>query len=135
MAKINKMPQDWQLRVCTITLGEIQAGHLVTQTTDQQQRDDFLRFLNANFLHHALCISIHTRHKYAKVLYAILTKYPLPNKKTKTERHLVTNLGIDINDVWIAASAWEHNLTLVTQDKMTYIKEAVGSEVQFDCWL
>ena len=34
------------------------------------------------------------------------------------------SLGVDINDVWMVATASERNLTVLTQDKMACIREA-----------
>ena len=134
MQKLRLIPADWQIRVCTITLGEIEAGHLRNPPTDQQKRKDYEKLLHENFLHHALCISIHTRIFYAKLIAGIFQLYPPSSKNPKTEEHL-RRLGVDINDVWICASAMEHNLTLVTEDNMKCIKDAAGTGLLFDCWL
>jgi predicted nucleic acid-binding protein len=135
VAKLRTFPVEWTVRVCAITLGEIEAGHLITTTTDQAKRIDFLRCINEEFLRHALEISIFTRFKYAQIISRILRSNPMPNPDTKTERHLVQACGVDINDVWTVASAWEHNLTFVTTDEMTAIRKAVKNDVQFDNWL
>ncbi len=137
MQKIRTIPVDWQMRVCTITVGEIEAGHLINPTTDQQRRDDFNKFLREEFLDLELCITLHTAPYYAQIIAAIWKLIPPASAGTRTEEHLVRN-GVDINDVWITAAAWEHNLTLVTQDQMQCIKDACDdcqSGVQFDCWL
>jgi len=34
LASLRKYPVEWPVRVCAITLGEIEAGHLITTTTD-----------------------------------------------------------------------------------------------------
>jgi predicted nucleic acid-binding protein len=132
--KLRAIPVDWPLRVCTVTLGEIEAGHLMTQTTDQTKRDEYVECVTREFLPYALPISIHTRLNYAKIIGKIWSLHPPANPKKKTEQHLL-DLGVDINDVWAVASAWEHNLTFVTADKMACIREAVGDSVRFDCWL
>jgi predicted nucleic acid-binding protein len=132
--KLRTIPADWPLRVCTVTLGEIEAGHLMTQTTDQAKRDEYTECVTREFLPYAQVISIHTRLKYAKIIGKIWSLTPPPNPKKKTEQHLL-ELGVDVNDVWAVASAWEHNLTFVTHDQMQCIRNAVGSDVRFDCWL
>jgi predicted nucleic acid-binding protein len=44
--------------------------------------------------------------------------------------------GVDINDVWIFATAWTHNLTLLTQDGMGAIRAVVpDEEVAVEDWL
>jgi len=144
MQKLGSYPLDWQVRVCTITIGETEAGHIINRTTDQQRRNDFNKFLREKFLDLELCVSLQTAPYYAKIVAGILQALRQPSPGTRTERHLVLN-GVDINDVWITAAAWEHNLTLVTQDNMRCIKDAVGPDsaralsgddyVRFDCWL
>ena len=45
------------------------------------------------------------------------------------------DLGVDINDVWIASVAYEKNMVLVTDDNMVCIREALEGKVDFDNWL
>ncbi len=134
MAKLRTFPAEWPVRVCAITLGEIEAGHLITTTTDQAKRNEFIRCINEEFLRYALEISIHTRLYYGKIISRILHANPMPNPSTRTEKHLI-DLGVDINDAWTVASAWEHNLTFCTTDAMTCIRQAVRNDVKFDNWL
>jgi predicted nucleic acid-binding protein len=134
MQKVASLPANTQFRACAITLGEFEGGHLITQSTDQQKRDDATAFLNKVFLPHALPVSISTRLYYAQIIARIWKGQGPAKASTKTERHLVVTLSIDINDVWVAAVAWEHGLVLVTTDKMECIRKAVP-EVQLECWL
>lgn len=134
LRKIRSIPVDWQMRVCNVTIGELEAGHRMTQTTDQSRRDAFEKFIVKNILHLGLEVSVHTRDKYAEIMGRIWKKHPPSDGKKKTERHLL-DLGVDINDVWAVAVACEHGLTFVTTDKMACIREAVGDDVHFDNWL
>jgi predicted nucleic acid-binding protein len=134
IAKLRTIPAEWPIRVCAITFGEIEAGHLITTTTDQAKRNDFIQCINEDFLRYALEISIHTRFKYGMIISRILHANPMPNPNTRTEKHLI-DLGVDINDAWTVASAWEHNLTFCTTDEMACIRKAVKNDVQFDNWL
>ena len=84
------------------------------------------------FFHHACEVSINTGIYYAKIMERIWQRWP-PKSSTKTEAHLAS-LGVDINDVWVVAVAWEHGLIVLTQDKMQAIKD-VTTEVEFDCWI
>lgn len=133
--KIRSLPANTQIRACAITLGEIEAGHRMTQTTNQRRRDDFTAFVNGEFRPNALPVSSSTDKYYAEIIGRIWRRYPPANPKIKTEAHLVS-LGLDINDVWAVAVAWEHGLTFVTQDKMEKIREVVSDmEVPFECWI
>jgi predicted nucleic acid-binding protein len=107
----------------------------MTRTTDQRRRDEYIAFINGEFRPHALPVSASTDKYYADIIGRIWQKYPPANPKLKTEAHLVS-LGIDINDVWAVAVAWEHGLTFVTQDKMEKIREVISeAEVPFECWI
>jgi predicted nucleic acid-binding protein len=69
---------------------------------------------------------------YAQIIERIWKNYPPANPTVRTDQHLVS-LGVDMNDVWIVASAWERGLTLLTSDKMTCIRRVVP-EVEMECW-
>jgi tRNA(fMet)-specific endonuclease VapC len=43
-------------------------------------------------------------------------------------------LGIDENDLWIAAQAIERNLILVTNDEMLRIREVAGGLLDVEDW-
>lgn len=132
LLKLRTIPHEHLLCVCRITLGEIEAAHRgMTQTTDQARRDEYDEFIDENLF--KVEVSEHTSEYYGEIMGRIWQKHPPPSGK-KTERHLV-DLGVDINDVWAVAIAWEHNLTFVTTDRMAVIKEAVGDEVEFGCWI
>lgn len=132
LQKVQSLPVNTQLRACTITLGEVEAGNLITTTTDQQKRNQCTAFINATFLPNALPVSTSTRIYYAQIISRIWQKHSPPKGSVQTESHLVS-LGVNINDVWIVAVAWEHGLTFVTTDKMQCIRDVVP-EVQGENW-
>ena len=135
MQEINSLPPSTLVRVCTITLGEVEAGHQMTMTTNPQRRNEVIQVINARLLPLALPVSSSTRIYYAQIISRLWHQHPPPNHRTKTEKHLVS-LGIDINDVWIVAVAWEHGLTLLTTDGMDKIRAVVSeTEVKFGSWL
>lgn len=133
VAKYNAVPQDWQIRLSTITLGEIEAGNLLADPADEQKQDDLNQFLNEYFISKALCVEVTTRIDYAVLLARILEQHPRPTPNTKLKHHLY-GLGVDVNDLWIVSIAREHNLTLCTKDGMAVIK-AAAFDVGFDNWL
>jgi tRNA(fMet)-specific endonuclease VapC len=132
--KARVTPAERLIWVCNITLGEIEAAHRgMTQTTDQQRRDEYAKAVREKFENLKLEVSEHTPAYYGEIMGRIWQKHP-PSPKKKTEQHLL-DLGVDINDVWVVAVAWEHGLTLLTSDRMTCIREAVSGEVEFDSWI
>ena len=132
VAKVASLPHDTQIRVCAITLGEIEAGNMMTRTTNQRRRDAEAYLINERFLPSSLPVTAATRIYYARIMGAIWKRHP-PRHGEHTERYLVTEHGVDINDVWAAAVAYEHGLTLVTSDEMKCIKEAIP-DLKFECW-
>lgn len=133
MVRANLIPPENLPRVSTITLGEIEAGNIMTKERNQLKRDAFLAYVYEDFLPYALCVDERTRISYAKIIGKILKEYPKTNPDKRTERHLV-EIGVDINDVWIAAVAHQHGMVLVTHDNMEKIKEAISSELVFEDW-
>ena len=100
---------------------------------DAQRRHQVKQFLNLYVIPYTKPISISTDLYYGHILGRIWKQNPPANSSISTDAHLVS-LGVNINDAWIVASAWEHGLTLLTADKMSCIK-AVVSEVQWENWL
>lgn len=133
LKKLAELPPDVQLRVCVITLGESEAGHRITESTNQEKRDAYTAYINRVFLPNAIPVTGNTRLYYADIIGRVWTQHPPQTRRRRTEAHLVS-LGIDVNDIWITAVALEHKFILVTNDKMTIIKEVV-SEIKFENWL
>ena len=133
VAKLRSLPKGDLPRICAITVGELEAGHRITKTSDQARRDAFTKFIVEHLHPFALPLTITTRFRYADIIERLWAKHkpPLGGAK-RTEMHLVS-LGIDINDVWIVAVAWEHNLTLLTSDKMEKIREVIP-DVAIENW-
>lgn len=132
-AKLALLNPPAVIRVCTITLGEIEFGHRATTSTKPGVRDEFTAWINEAILPHAIEVSVNTRLYYARIMEDIWKKNP-SGAKVKTEVRLA-NLGVDINDVWAVAVAWEHGLTFCTTDKMRCIREATAGHVPFACWV
>jgi predicted nucleic acid-binding protein len=134
MERFRLVPHDAQWRVCSITLGEIEASHQMSISTNQVQRDKYARFVIDEYAYNAVDITASTKGYYASIIGRIWQNHKPANNKIGTERHLVDH-GVDVNDVWLVSSAWEHGLIVLTTDTMPCIREAVGPEVNFECWI
>ena len=132
VAKLQALPADTQIRACTVTLGEIAAGNEMTVSTNQSRRNQLVAFVNAQFVPNALPISHSTGHYYAKIMGRIWKRVPPLKQSISTDLHLAQN-GVNINDVWTVASAWEHGLVLLTNDKMACIRPDTP-EVTWENW-
>lgn len=131
--KISSLPPRTLIKYSVISMGEWEFGHRVNPTTDQAARDEYDRCVNEDILEFVLEITSSTRFAYAEIMGRIWEEDP-PSEGVRTERHLALK-GVDINDVWIAATAMEHNLVLVTADKMCVIKEAAGRKLRIESWI
>ncbi len=133
MERSRGVPSGSPVRVCSITLGElVEWGHLVTTTSDEAKREKHRKFVINRLYPFAYSVTRHSGDKYAEILRRIWEKHR-PRPKIGTQRHS-SDLGVDVNDVWIVAVAWEHNLTLLTNDRMPVLREVVGNDVEFDSW-
>ena len=137
LAKVRSLPKGTLICTCATVLGEVEAGYAITQSTNLDIREDYIRWLNEQFLANCLEVTTSTRIAYAEIIGRLWARNPpRPGTKMKTERHLVQNFGIDINDVWIAACAREHNLVLVTHDAMEKIREVIAPDfLAIECWI
>lgn len=133
MARLRERPVDHILWVCPISLAEIECGLRITATTDPQRRAACRRFVEDEAMGFVFPIAETTRDSYANIMERIWRTNPPGSGQIRTERHLV-DLGVDVNDVWIAAVALERNLTLLTADAMNIIRACVP-ELRFDNWL
>ncbi|HUY33923.1 MAG TPA: type II toxin-antitoxin system VapC family toxin [Pirellulales bacterium] len=111
-----------RLYVSVITLGEIEYGHRVALAPDPAKQGAYRKFVREQ-CPVALEMTKHVAERYGEIR-AWLFIHCSPNlKKSKAKRaeELVNpttgkELGIDENDIWIAAQAKTHNLVLVTHD-------------------
>jgi predicted nucleic acid-binding protein len=119
--------------VCPVSLAEVEWGLRTTNTTDAQRRARCRRFIEDNALEFVQPIQTTTRDSYADIMHRIWQAHPPASVRIETQRHL-SDLGVDVNDVWIAAVALEHGLILLTTDRMDTIRNCVP-EVVMQNWL
>jgi len=83
------------------------------------------------------------RFQYAKLRAKLFQLYAPRDAKGRAVTNYVSEwvdptndkkLGVQENDVWVAALALAHNLTLVTADKMDHIKAAAGPDLNHENW-
>jgi len=133
IAKLEALPKNDLVYACAITLGEIAAGHEMT-SGDLVRRHQVEQFLNLYVLPKEIAITLYTRSYYGQIMGRLWRRTPPAKPSVSTDSHLVNTLGVNVNDVWIVACAWEHGLILLTTDSMTNIRN-VTPEVTFENWL
>ena len=117
--------------ISAITIGEIEYGLGLYPWLDsgrsQSIRDGFAKY-------EVLHTDKHTGYYYGSIRAALFKQYAPRDARNKirkgtraedlTDRTTSKTLGIQENDLWIAALAVEYNIVLVTRDKMSRILEA-----------
>lgn len=112
-----------RLFVSVVTLGEMEYGHRVATSPDAAKQAAYAKFVREQ-CPVALDMTTHVAEQYGQ-MRAWLFDHCGPNaNKTKPKRaeQLVfpstgQELGIDENDLWIAAQALTNNLVLLTHDR------------------
>lgn len=127
------------LRVSAVTLGEIEYGHRVVSTTDRPIQVQFNRFVQTQ-LPDVLDVRKTTRIYYGQIRARLFEKYsPQRGRKALRPEQLVDpvtakTLGVQENDIWIAAQALEYNLVLVTHDRMMRLREVASDILDIEDW-
>jgi predicted nucleic acid-binding protein len=132
MQHLNTKPPQCLIFLSVVTLGEIEWGLSTTIETDPQRRKQFRAFIDRELRPHALDLTVTTSRAYSQILARIWQEHPPTKVGTRTDAHLLS-LGVDINDVWMVAAAWDRGLTVLTEDKMVVIR-AAAPDVDFECW-
>ncbi len=111
-----------RLFVSVVTLGEIEYGHRVELKRDLVKQAEFTKFVR-DHIPEPLEIMSHVAEPYGDLRAWLFNKFSPRNKRSKAKRveELVDpttarELGVQENDLWIAAQALTHNFVLVTHD-------------------
>ena len=117
------------LYISAISLGEMSYGHSVESPTPTPPQVEFETFI-AEYCPQSLSVTRHTAGYYGVLRASLFNKYAPGALRTRGQRpeQLIDPatslvLGIQENDLWIAAQAVERNLVLVSHDKMLRIVE------------
>ncbi|WP_241177164.1 type II toxin-antitoxin system VapC family toxin [Citrobacter portucalensis] len=129
--------------ICSATTGEIIYGLEVAPPPNdvlkQKEVQDILDIFKVVF---SIDKNIAANH-YALLRAKIFKKYAPKDAKQRAKTNYIEewcdpttgkNLGINENDVWIAAVALAHNLTLVTADKMDHIISVAPPNLSIENW-
>ncbi|MFL6232315.1 MAG: PIN domain-containing protein [Thermoanaerobaculia bacterium] len=127
--RIRDLPGETPLRISAISLGEIEFGFRVRREEDAEFERELRRFLQEK-LPTVLDVTSTTRTYYGSIRASLFDRYT-PRRKLNKQLRLgqltdpvsELELGIQENDVWIAAQAIEYNLVLVSNDKLTKIRD------------
>jgi predicted nucleic acid-binding protein len=132
---------DPEVYLSAISVGEFLCGHASPSNTDQAMQAKFRAWINQEFKDFMVEVDQSAAESYGPFRSQLLEKYAPKNGWGKGKKRVekcmdVTGqmLGIDENDLWLVAQTDAHNLTLITMDKMTNIRNAFGSVVPIIYW-
>jgi tRNA(fMet)-specific endonuclease VapC len=119
--------------VSIIAFGEIEYGLKVTPQMDENSQEEVRKRMSEYVF---LDVNKHTVEPYSNLRSALFTKYSPRNRRGRLrikwpedlqERTSAKELGIQENDIWIAAQAVQYNLVLVSGDHMRRLREVSTS--------
>lgn len=133
---------DAVLMTSTVVIGEITYGIKVAPREKVQALDALLEQVDIQFVRRRFLLAPErsTAMVYGDLRARLFEKFAPKNRRRKGLRPeelidpiTAKELGIQENDLWIAAQAIERNLVLVTNDAMARIKE-VSPELRVEDW-
>jgi tRNA(fMet)-specific endonuclease VapC len=136
--KIASLGGEEPLYMSAVSWGEIEYGWRIG-TKDLLRDED--RGMLTRFM--TLDVTQNTGKAYAEIKARLFNKYA--PKEMRSKKHRVEQLkdplsgyelGVQENDVWLAAQAFERNLVLVTGDRMRRIKSLIAAvdTLKFENW-
>jgi tRNA(fMet)-specific endonuclease VapC len=136
---IERLTKGTPLAISAVSLGEIEFGLRVHPADVVEFEVELQRFIQDQ-LPLVLNVTSTTR-TYSGALRARVFECFAPRKKRGKRSRAEEladpatgrELGVQENDLWIAAQALEHNLVLVTNDQLSRIRE-VGGDLRIDNW-
>ena len=141
VSAMNSLPGDDLLYVSSVTLGEIEFGHLSKYAKDPVKQTEFRIWIEKTFKEPILPITRFTAMSYSHMRIIICDNYVKNGKQIDLyEDAYGSKLGIDENDLWLVAQSHERGLNFITSDKMSRIKQTLdgqiilGQEVKITYW-
>ena len=126
--KLKSLSIDCEIAINTIIYGELM---MMVEKSDKKQEN--LALLNA-FIKRLKVYSIDeaTSKIYGKFYVEIIDKLG-PREKAKRRKFGIKDAGVQINDLWIACTAIQHNLIIVSEDRDFRVMNQVR-DLKLECW-
>lgn len=121
-----------KLLVSVVTLGEIEFGHRVALAPNPDAQAAYVKFVQEE-LPGPLELSVDATAAYGELRALLFNKYaPGGKRKPKMRPEQLVDpvtakeLQIQENDLWLCAQAMAHGMVLVTNDRMTQIRDVAS---------
>jgi tRNA(fMet)-specific endonuclease VapC len=135
---LDELHTDTPVTTSVVVLGEISYGYQASSPEHRDYSKSVLDFVKTEFPR-PLPVRSSTAQVYGKLKAALFDKYaPKIDRKRLRPEQLIDpatsqSLGIQENDLWIASQAVEHNLVLVTNDRMKHLR-SVAIDLKVENW-
>jgi predicted nucleic acid-binding protein len=135
MSHVRRLPPDSILGISIITWGEVVYGHRTVSPQETPIQAEYLQFIMSKGPKTFFLDDMHTARTYGELRALLFDKYAQKKKRSGLRPEQLVDpatsleLGIQENDLWIAAQAITRNLTLVTNDKLSRISEVAGDDL------
>jgi len=140
MSYVRRLPPDSRLGISIITWGEVVYGHRAVSTQEAPIQAEYLQFIMSKGPKTFFLDDMHTARTYGELRALLFDKYAQKKKRSGLRPEQLFDpatsleLGIQENDLWIAAQAMVKNLTLVTSEKLRRISEVAGDKLDIKNW-
>lgn len=133
-----KQNADAPIWISIIVFGEIEYGLKIRSGLDEDSKK-VVRSKMVSFSPYLLDIDKHTIEPYSDLRAALFQRYSPKDKRARlkakwpedlVDRASAKELGVQENDIWIAAQAIQYNLVLITNDYMRRLEE-VSKQLSF----
>lgn len=122
-----------KLLISVISLGEIEYGHRVAFPRDPKPQAAYMAFVRQE-LPEAFELSRDATEAYGELRARLFNKFAPSGKRLRkmlpeqlVDPTTAKELGIQENDLWLSAQAIAHGMVLVTNDRMTRIREVANA--------
>jgi predicted nucleic acid-binding protein len=126
--------------ISAITWGEIECGYRTREDKEQSLEIEFRQFIR-DISPKVFIVDRHVGREYGRIKASCFEKFSPGEKRSKklrlkqlTDPISGEELGIDENDLWLVAQAVTRDMTLVSNDKLNRIGEAVGDSLHIVNW-
>ena len=138
MHRISTLPDGAPLWISVVTLAEIEYGHQCSPQPDRSDQEAYEQFVNKT-VPRVANIDQHTVRHYGSLRARLFKKFAPNRRRLKWPEELVhpttaKQLGVQENDIWIAAQALQFNFILVTNDQGMFSICKAAPELQVENW-
>lgn len=129
--RLDLLPRETVIAINTIILGEL--IFMVDKSERKRENLQNLQLFINSLREFIYPIDDETSKIYGQLCTEVFNFYA-PKEKNKRRKFEIKDAGIYQNDLWIACTAIQHNLTIVSTDN-DFLNISKASPLKLDCWI